>query len=141
MLGAQQQQQAVQQPMSEQVGGSGIRKHYFRVDSLNRDVAQQIGLKQDRGGNWVLYQTPQSGSRFDRVFSDAVRTFGQPVNSHAIEESIEPKKKESNLIDALRDFLPIAINWKLLQYEANQIKNYEILRRMMFEEIIRSEYF
>lgn len=106
---AQGAQAIAQQPVAEQTQGSGIRKHYFRVDSMNTDIAQQIGLKQDRGGNWVLYQTPQSGARFDRIFSDAVRAFGHPTNSHAIEEGYTPKKKDSSLIDALRDFLPIAV--------------------------------
>ncbi len=106
---AQGAQAIAQQPVAEQAQGSGIRKHYFRVEPFNRDLAQQMGLKQDRGGNWVLYQTPQSGARFDRIFSDAVRTFGHPTNSHAIEEGYTPKKKDSDLIDALRDFLPIAV--------------------------------
>jgi hypothetical protein len=52
---------------------------------------------------------------------------------------LNDKEYVDKICNILPAELPITINWKMLQYEANQIKNYEILRRMIHEELIRSE--
>ena len=61
------------------------RIHYFNVDQP--DIAQAAGLKQDRGGNWVLYQFDKSGEPFQRKFTQAVRLFGQPSRSQMVEDT------------------------------------------------------
>lgn len=86
--------------------GNLQRIHYFRVEAYNEDIAKQIGLKQDRAGNWVLYQF-KDDSYFNRKFSDAVRAFGQPRHSQNINESSETT--DLTIIDALKDFLPLVI--------------------------------
>ena len=84
-----------------------IRIHYFRVEPYNADIAKQIGLQQDRGGNWVLYQYNTSGAGFNQKYSSAVRSFGQPSNSQSIKESHDGNS--TTFMDALEDFLPLAL--------------------------------
>jgi len=87
--GAQAIAQTPQPPVQEAESNRPDRIHYFRVEPYNADVAQQIGLKQDRGGNWVLYQF-KNDSKFDRKYSDAVRSFGQPRHSQSLNEADTP---------------------------------------------------
>jgi hypothetical protein len=76
------------------------RIHYFNVDQT--DIAQAAGLKQDRGGNWCLYQFDKSGNTFQQKFNQAVRLFGQPTRSVRINET----KLASSLLDSFETALP-----------------------------------
>ena len=53
-----------------------IKLHYFRVDDTQ--AAREIGMRQDRNGQWFLPQYDKSGSGFDRKASSAIRLFGAP---------------------------------------------------------------
>ena len=73
-----------QQGLGEESKPRLTRIHYFNVDQPT--IAQEIGLKQDRGGNWCLYQFDTSGAGFDRKFTQASRVFGRPTHSQAVAE-------------------------------------------------------
>jgi hypothetical protein len=73
-----------QQGLGEESKPRLTRIHYFNVDQPS--IAQEIGLKQDRGGNWCLYQFDTSGAGFDRKFTQASRVFGRPTHSQAVAE-------------------------------------------------------
>jgi hypothetical protein len=53
-----------------------VKLHYFSVDDVS--VAEKIGLKKDRHGQWYLPQYNTSGSGFDKNAGSAIRLFGLP---------------------------------------------------------------
>jgi hypothetical protein len=53
-----------------------IKLHYFQVDDTQ--AARDIGMRQDRNGQWFLPQYNKSGGGFDRKVSSAMRLFGTP---------------------------------------------------------------
>ncbi len=53
-----------------------VKLHYFSVDDT--EIANELGLKQDRNGQWFLPQYNTSGSKFDRIVTSAMRIFGRP---------------------------------------------------------------
>ena len=71
------------------------RIHYFRVDDPK--VAALAGLKQDKGGNWVMYQFNTSGAPFNVKYSQAVKMFGHPTKSVSVNEGSIKTKKISDI--------------------------------------------
>lgn len=55
--------------------------YYFRVDWANKDIAQTIGIKQDRRGDWYLPQYNTSGAGFERKYLEAMQVFGDPYKT------------------------------------------------------------
>jgi hypothetical protein len=53
-----------------------VKLHYFNVTDVN--AAREIGMRQDRNGQWFLPQYDKSGSGFDRKATSAIRLFGHP---------------------------------------------------------------
>ena len=90
------QQQAVREESKPRL----TRIHYFTVDQPT--VAQEIGLKQDRGGNWCLYQFDTSGAGFDRKFTQAVKIFGRPAHSQSVNEGTDEYQGPHGAVDVDR---------------------------------------
>lgn len=53
-----------------------VALHYFNVS--DEQLAQELGMKQDRKGSWYLPQYSTSGSGFDRKVTTSIRSFGRP---------------------------------------------------------------
>ena len=95
------------------------RIHYFQVSSNDRDLAAQLGLKQDKGGNWVLYQFDKSGVPFNQTFAKAVNMFGRP-KSISVSENMNPVKKVD--IPAVMRKKSGDPNWKVTQQDLEKDK-------------------
>ena len=97
-------------PKVQSIGTKPVltRIHYFDVPGHSVDIARQLGLTQNRRGDWVLLQYNTSGSGFNRKFADATRAFGRPRHSDSLKEDIDTGS-EPTFISAMRDFLPIAV--------------------------------
>jgi hypothetical protein len=50
--------------------------HYFNV--TDQQLAQELGMRQDRTGRWYLPQYDRSGRGFDQKATTAIRAFGRP---------------------------------------------------------------
>jgi hypothetical protein len=57
--------------------------HYFNVDDVQ--FASELGMKQDRNGRWYLPQYNTSGRGFDAKVSSAMRVFGPPLKTIALD--------------------------------------------------------
>jgi hypothetical protein len=53
-----------------------IMLHYFNV--TDQQLAQEVGMKQDRSNRWYLPQYNRSGRGFDQRVTTAIRAFGRP---------------------------------------------------------------
>lgn len=62
-----------------------IALHYFPVDPLNTDLAQELRMKQDRHGNWYLGEYNTSGAGFNQKFAIATSTFGRKTRTVNLE--------------------------------------------------------
>jgi hypothetical protein len=56
-----------------------VKLHYFSV--TDDQYARELGMKQDRNGQWFMPQYNTSGRGFDQKVTSAIRTFGRPFKS------------------------------------------------------------
>jgi hypothetical protein len=56
-----------------------VKLHYFSV--TDDQYARDLGMKQDRNGQWYMPQYNKSGSGFDQKVTSAIRMFGRPYRS------------------------------------------------------------
>lgn len=56
-----------------------IKLHYFSV--TDDQYARELGMKQDRNGQWFMPQYNTSGRGFDQKVTSAIRMFGRPFKS------------------------------------------------------------
>lgn len=95
------------------------RIHYFQVSGNDQDLAAQAGLKQDKGGNWVMYQFDKSGVPFNQSFAKAVNMFGRP-KSISVSETMNPIKKVD--VPAVMRKKSGDPNWKVTQQDLEKDK-------------------
>lgn len=62
-----------------------IALHYFSVDPLNTDLAQELGMRQDRHRKWYMREYNTSGAGFNQKFAIATSTFGRKTHSVNLE--------------------------------------------------------
>jgi hypothetical protein len=53
-----------------------VKLHYFNVTDFQ--LAQELGMKQDKNRRWYLPQYDRSGRGFDQAATTAIRAFGRP---------------------------------------------------------------